>query len=142
LNTVFKGKNWARSCYVTWSNNNNNKKKQDLASKRFRVHSVLKMSTLEGRFKKLRIRMPDSPNTYGRKQYPERKICGFKNIRIRVEGPSVACHIITFQQRATVLFWCFLMFRKFLLRPIVLWRGLFSCNFDYTFCNIKEMKTF
>ena len=81
--------------------------------------------------------MPDSPNTGRRKQYLERKIYRLKNIRIRVEGPSVAGHIITLQLRAAVFFWCFLIFRKFLLRTIVLWCGLFSCSFDYTFCNIK-----
>ena len=139
MNTVFAVKNYkARSCYVTGLK----KKKQDLASKRFRIHSVLKISTLERRFKKLRIRMPDSPNTSRRKQYLERKIYRLKNIRIRVEGPSVAGHIITFQQRAAVFFWCFLIFRKFLMRTIVLWCSLFSCSFDYTFCNIKSMKTF
>ena len=35
LNTVFKVKNWARSCYVTGKN-------LDLASARFRIHSVFK----------------------------------------------------------------------------------------------------
>ena len=45
------------------------------------------MSTaLESGFKKLRIRMPDTPDTCGRKPYPERKSCGFKNIGVRVDG--------------------------------------------------------
>ena len=43
--------------------------------------------------KKLRIqKYPDtlwnSPDTCGRKPYPERKSCGFKNIQIRVNGPK------------------------------------------------------
>ena len=29
--------------------------------------------------------MPDSPDTSRRKPYPERKSCGFKNIRVRVD---------------------------------------------------------
>ena len=33
--------------------------------------------------------LPNSPDACGRKPYPERKICGFKNIRIRVDGASV-----------------------------------------------------
>ena len=41
-----------------------------------------KISTLEGRFRKLRIRMQDTPDTFGRKPYQERKSCEFKNIRI------------------------------------------------------------
>ena len=44
-----------------------------------------KISTLERGLKKLRIRMPDSPDTCGRKPYPERNSCRFKNIRIRVD---------------------------------------------------------
>ena len=34
--------------------------------------------------------LPNSPDACGRKPYPERKICGFKNIRIRVDGALVA----------------------------------------------------
>ena len=30
--------------------------------------------------------MQDTPDTCGRKSYPERKSCGFKHIRIRVDG--------------------------------------------------------
>ena len=47
-----------------------------------------KISALENGFKKLRIRMPDSPDTCGRKPNPERKCCGFKNIRTRVTRPE------------------------------------------------------
>ena len=50
----------------------------------FLVYS--KMSTLESVFKRLQIRMPDTPDTCGRKPYPEGKNCGFRNIRIRVDG--------------------------------------------------------
>ena len=60
------------------------KKYPDLASTRFRIHSVLKTfhSRAEGGFKNLQIRMPHSPDTCGRRPYPERKRCGFKNIGI------------------------------------------------------------
>ena len=40
--------------------------------------------------KKLRICLPDSPDTSGRKPYQERKRCGLKNIRIRVDGALYA----------------------------------------------------
>ena len=43
------------------------------------------ISTLENEFKTLWIRKPDSPDTEGRKLYPERKSCGLKNIQIRVD---------------------------------------------------------
>ena len=70
------------------------KKYPDLASTRFRIHSVFKnfhsRTFVESRFKKLRIRLPDSPDTCGRKPYLERESCGFKNIRIRVEGTLVS----------------------------------------------------
>ena len=36
--------------------------------------------------KKLRICLRDSPDTSGRKPYPERERCGLKNIWIRVDG--------------------------------------------------------
>ena len=36
------------------------------ASTRFRIHRAFKISILESGFKKLRIRMPDSPDTCGR----------------------------------------------------------------------------
>ena len=45
-----------------------------------------KVSTLESGFKSFRIRRSDSPDACGRKAYPERKVCGFKSIRIRVDG--------------------------------------------------------
>ena len=48
-----------------------------------------KVSTLESGFKSFRIRRSDSPDACGRKVYPERKVCGFKNIRIRVVEASV-----------------------------------------------------
>ena len=42
------------------------------------------MSSLESEFKKLWTRTPDTPDTCERQPNPERKGCGFKNIRIRV----------------------------------------------------------
>ena len=63
------------------------KKYPDLASTRFRIHSVFKNFHSGVRIKKiLQILLPDSPDTCGRKPYPQRKSCGFKNIRIRVDG--------------------------------------------------------
>ena len=50
----------------------------DLASTRFRIHNVFK-NFHSGK------RMPNSPDTCGRKPYPEGKSCGLKNIRIRVD---------------------------------------------------------
>ena len=44
------------------------------------------VSTLESAFKTMQVLMLDSPDTCGRKAYPERKSCGLKNIWIRVEG--------------------------------------------------------
>ena len=38
------------------------------------------------RIKKVPDSPANSPDTCGRKVYPERKSCGFKNIRIRVDG--------------------------------------------------------
>jgi len=59
---------------------------------------------------------PNSPNVCGRKPYPERKSCGFKNIRIRVNARGLSnktwgilsnissfdciCHVIYFEQSA------------------------------------------
>ena len=53
--------------------------------------AYLKISTPESRFKKLWIRMPDSPDTCGRKSYPERKSWGFKNTWICVDGAWITC---------------------------------------------------
>ena len=46
------------------------KKNRDLASTRFRIHTYSKISALDSGFKKLRIRMLDSLDTYGRKPNP------------------------------------------------------------------------
>ena len=45
-----------------------------------------KISTLDSGLRKLWFRMPDSPDTCARKQNPQRKRCGFKKIRVRVDG--------------------------------------------------------
>lgn len=63
----------------------------DLASTRFRIHSVLRKvhSGAESGFKKLRIGMPDSPDhiyVVDGLSNRQRKSCRFKTIRIRVEG--------------------------------------------------------
>ena len=38
--------------------------------------------------------MPDSPDTCGQNPHPETKRCGFKNIRIRVDGALVSFPIL------------------------------------------------
>ena len=48
-----------------------------------------KISTLESGFKSFQIRRSDSADAYGQKAYPKRKVCGFKSIRIRVNGALV-----------------------------------------------------
>ena len=48
-------------------------------------HGTFKNSYSRERIKKVLIRMLDSRDTCGRKPYPERNSCGFKNIRIRVD---------------------------------------------------------
>ena len=63
------------------------KKYSDLASTLFWIHSAFKNFHFgERRFKQLRTRMPDSPDTQRRKPNPQRKRCEFKNIPIRVNG--------------------------------------------------------
>ena len=54
------------------------KKYPDLGSTQFQINKVLKTSTLKSGFKKLQIQMPDSLDTCGWKQYPERGSCGLK----------------------------------------------------------------
>ena len=56
-----------------------------------------KISTLEGGLKKLRIRLLDSPDTSGRKPYPERKSCGFNNIRAPENGAYE--FVVAFERR-------------------------------------------
>ena len=63
----------------------------DLASIRSRIHAHLKIFTLESGFKKLRMCLPDSPDTCRRKPYQERKSCGLKNSRIRVDVALERC---------------------------------------------------
>lgn len=48
--------------------------------------SYSKVSTPESRFKSLPIRLLDSLDRCGRKVNPQRKVCGFKCTRIRVDG--------------------------------------------------------
>ena len=55
--------------------------------------TYLKISSLESGFRKLRIRMADSPNTCGRN--PQRKSCGFKNIRIHVDGGLISKVVVS-----------------------------------------------
>ena len=77
LRIDFMARNWARSCYVTGI-----KIFPDLASTRFRIHSGSKNIHSGEHIQKV----ADSPDTCGRKAYPERKRCGFKNVRTRKDG--------------------------------------------------------
>ena len=67
---------YVRGCHLEYS----------IQGKELGSNLYLKISTLESGFKMLLIRMPDSSDTCGRKPYPERKSCGFKTIRIRLDG--------------------------------------------------------
>ena len=58
-----------------------------------------KISSLESGFRKLRIRMPDSPDTCERKPDPQRNRCGFKNIRIRVDGGLISKIVVSSSDR-------------------------------------------
>ena len=56
-------------------------------------------------FKKLRIRMPDSPDTCARKPLTERKSCGLKNIRICVNWAySLLESYVMFQVQSILIF--------------------------------------
>ena len=57
--------------------------------------TYLKISSLESGFRKLRIRRPDLPDTCGRKPDPQRKSCGFKNIRIHVDGGFISKIVVS-----------------------------------------------
>ena len=57
--------------------------------------TYLKISSLESGFRKLRIRRPDLPDTCGRKPDPQRKSCGFKNIRIHVDGGLISKIVVS-----------------------------------------------
>ena len=94
---LFLEKTWERGCHIEYSihgkelgsilSRHRTKRYPDLASTRFWIHSVLKYFHPVERIQKLWIRMPDTSDTCGRKPYLEiRKCCGFKNIRIRVDG--------------------------------------------------------
>ena len=61
--------------------------------------TYLKISSLESGFRKLRIRLPDLPNTYERKPDPQRKSCGFKNIGIRVDGGLISKIVVSSSDR-------------------------------------------
>ena len=61
--------------------------------------TYLKISSLESGFRKLRIRLPDLPNTCERKPDPQRKSCGFKNIGIRVDGGLISKIVVSSSDR-------------------------------------------
>ena len=76
------------SCYVIGS--------ESIRIRRPHVSELLsdsKVSTLESGFKSFRIGIRIPSDACGRYPYPERKVCGFKSIRIRVDEASVTwCH--------------------------------------------------
>ena len=71
-------------------------------STRYRIRCEFIFFRCGVRIQKYPDSLPNSPDACGRKPYPERKICGFKNIRIRVDGagvviqPCVCCNVRTF----------------------------------------------
>ena len=77
LNTVFKVTTWLD---LVTSPDEKIFIYPDLANTRFRIHTVLK-NFHSGE----RISMSDASDTCGPRPYPERKRCGFKNTRIRVD---------------------------------------------------------
>ena len=77
LNTVFKVKTWLD---LVTSPDEKIFIYPDLANTRFRIHTAFK-NFHSGE----RISIPDASDTCGPRPYPERKRCGFKNTRIRVD---------------------------------------------------------
>ena len=71
----------------------------DWSSTRFRIYNVFKNFLFGERIQKLQIRMPDSPDTCERKLYPERKSCGFKHIRIHVDGRLISKIVVSSSDR-------------------------------------------
>ena len=59
-------------------------------STRYRIRCEFIFFRFGVRIQKYPDSLPNSPDACGRKPYPERKICGFKNIRIRVDGALMA----------------------------------------------------
>ena len=57
--------------------------------------TYLKISSLESGCRKLRIRMPDSPDTRGRKPDLQRQSCGFKNIGTRVDRGLISKIVVS-----------------------------------------------
>ena len=71
LENDFTVRNWARSCYVIRT-----KKYLDLASTGFGIHIGFKNIHSGERIQKVPDSPVNSPDTCGRKAYPERKSCG------------------------------------------------------------------
>ena len=72
---IFSVRDWTRFCYV-------------IGSKVFGVIGFVAIyffHPTRERIQKYPDSLPNSPDACGRKPYPERKSCGFKNIRIRVD---------------------------------------------------------
>ena len=61
--------------------------------------TYFKILSVESGFRKLRIRLPDLPNTCERKPDPQRKSCGFKNIGIRVDGGLISKIVVSSSDR-------------------------------------------
>ena len=78
LTIDFTARNWSRSCYVIPIKKKKKKKNKNpnLASTRFRIHSGFKNTPAGERIQKVADSPANSPDTCGRKAYPERKSCG------------------------------------------------------------------
>ena len=62
--------------------------------------TYLKISSLESGFRKLRIRLlPDSLDTRGWKRDLQRNSCGFKNIRLHVDGGLISKIVVSSSDR-------------------------------------------
>jgi len=69
------------------------RKYSDSPSTRYRIRCDFFFHFGE-RIQKCPDSLPNLPDACGRKPYPERKSCGFKNIRIRVDGALVFVFIL------------------------------------------------
>ena len=75
-------RDWTRFCYVIGFENI-----RIHPSTCYRIRCRFILFHSGERIEKYSDSLPNSPDACGRKPYPERKSCGFKNIRIRVHGP-------------------------------------------------------
>ena len=94
LKIDFTVRNWVRTCYVIRIKKSEkkieNRKEErgpwERGCTRFRIPIGLKNIHSRERIQKVPDSPANSPDTCGRKMYAERKNCGLKKIRIRVDG--------------------------------------------------------